>query len=229
MHMLDYNYEDKILAGTGCRIICGVDEAGRGPLAGDVVAAACILSIGTALKIDGLNDSKALSPSKRDRLYDIITSSSVSWCTASASVEEIDRINILHAAMLAMNRAISGLTMTEETFNFQKSGSGMIGRGGEPIMPEIALIDGNFKKGIDYNAVTVVSGDAIVPSIAAASILAKVTRDRICAYMHEQYPEYGFDRHKGYSTREHMKNIVKYGITPYHRKTFLKFLENEER
>lgn len=260
--MLDFNYEDKFRSDSGYRIICGVDEAGRGPLAGPVVAAVCILEPGTASAIEGLNDSKVISPKKRERIYNIITSSSISWCSAQAVVDEIDSINILNATMLAMNRAIFGLALTNETFEhfimrdrmiedymtFKSSShteilnqsyvrSGLLARGGSsisfgdgvPVMPELALIDGNTKKNITIDAIPVIKGDTLVPSIAAASIIAKVTRDRMCIDMHNKFPEYGFDRHKGYPTREHMMKIINYGPSPYHRKSFLSFLDNLDK
>lgn len=197
--MLEYGFENQFV-NDKIKIVCGVDEAGRGPLAGPVVAAACILPEG--LVIDGLNDSKKLSEKKRDILFDIIIKEAVDFSIAYASVEEIENLNILNAAMLAMNRAISSLK----------------------VKPDLALIDGNTSRGFSLPAVTVVGGDAICPSIAAASILAKVTRDRMCLEFDKQYPEYGFAKHKGYGTKVHMEAIKKYGATPIHRPSFLKFL-----
>ena len=197
--MLDYTFDishknDKI------KVVCGVDEAGRGPLAGPVVAAACILPDGFV--IEGLDDSKKLTEKKREKLFDIIIENALCYSIASASVEEIEEINILNAAMLAMNRAVDGLEMK----------------------PDLALIDGNTSRGFEIETKTVVGGDAISPSIAAASILAKVTRDRMCYAFDKEYPEYGFAKHKGYGTKLHMDALREHGITPIHRPSFLKFL-----
>ncbi|MGM9645960.1 MAG: ribonuclease HII [Eubacteriales bacterium] len=197
--MLDYTFEEQF-RNENVKIICGVDEAGRGPLAGPVVAAACILPVG--LIIDGLNDSKKLSEKKRELLFDVIVKEALDFSIASASVEEIEEINILNAAMLAMNRAISSLK----------------------IKPDLALIDGNTSRGFTLPTRTVVGGDAKCPSIAAASILAKVTRDHMCLDFDKDYPEYGFAKHKGYGTAAHIEAIKKYGVTPIHRPSFLKFL-----
>ena len=197
--MLDYTFEEQF-RNENVKIICGVDEAGRGPLAGPVVAAACILPVG--LIIDGLNDSKKLSEKKRELLFDVIVKEALDFSIASASVEEIEEINILNAAMLAMNRAISSLK----------------------IKPDLAPIDGNTSRGFTLPTRTVVGGDAKCPSIAAASILAKVTRDRMCLDFDKDYPEYGFAKHKGYGTAAHIEAIKKYGVTPIHRPSFLKFL-----
>lgn len=198
--MLEYGYEQKYI-NNEIKIVCGVDEAGRGPLMGPVVAAACILPHN--FEISGLNDSKKLSEKKREALYDIIIENAISYCVASASVEEIEELNILNAAMLAMKRAIEGLH----------------------IKADFALIDGNTSRGFNIPTKTVVSGDAIVPSIAAASILAKVTRDRMCYEFDQEYPDYGFAKHKGYGTKAHMEAIKKYGPCPIHRPSFLKFLD----
>lgn len=197
--MLDYTFEEQF-RNENVKIICGVDEAGRGPLAGPVVAAACILPDG--LVIEGLNDSKKLSEKKRELLFDVIVKEALDFSIALASVEEIEEINILNAAMLAMNRAISSLK----------------------IKPDLALIDGNTSRGFTLPTRTVVGGDAKCPSIAAASILAKVTRDRMCLDFDKEYPEYGFAKHKGYGTAVHIEAIKKYGVTPIHRLSFLKFL-----
>ena len=183
---------------NGSLTVAGVDEAGRGPLAGPVFAAAVILPFGT--EIDGLNDSKKLSEAKREKLFDIITDKAVAYGIASASEKEIDGINILEATFLAMNRALKQI---EGSF-------------------DLALIDGNRNKGIEYPSVTVIKGDALCASIAAASILAKVSRDRFMYTMAEKYPQYGFEKHKGYGTKLHYENIAKYGVCPIHRKTFLK-------
>ena len=201
--MLDYSF-DASQKSENIKIICGVDEAGRGPLAGPVVAAACILPDG--LIIEGLDDSKKLTEKKREKIFDIILEKALDYSIASASVEEIEEVNILNAAMLAMKRAIDGL----ET------------------KPDLALIDGNTSRGFDVPTKTVVHGDAISQSIAAASILAKVTRDRLCYEYDKEYPEYGFAKHKGYGTKLHTDAIKQYGITPIHRPSFLvKLLKND--
>ena len=200
--MLDYTYEEAY-ADEGYANICGVDEAGRGPLMGPVCAAAVILPRG--LVIEGLNDSKKLSEKKREALFTVITGNAVAYGIGFASAEEIDEINILNASMLAMERAIEALS----------------------VKADFALIDGNCKRNIKIPAETVVGGDAKVPSIAAASVLAKVSRDRLCYELDKEYPQYGFAKHKGYGTSEHMEALRKYGPCPAHRKTFLKFLDNE--
>ena len=185
---------------AGRSIVCGVDEAGRGPLAGPVFAAAVILPCG--LNIDGIDDSKKLSEKKRDSLYDIIIENAVSYCVASADHEEIDELNILNATFLAMNRAISGLDTT----------------------PDIALIDGNRSVGILFPNECIVGGDGKSASIAAASILAKVSRDRHMLEMAEIYPQYAFEKHKGYGTKLHYERIREHGSCEIHRRTFLKKL-----
>ena len=200
--MLEYTYEEAYAA-KGYANICGVDEAGRGPLMGPVCAAAVILPRG--LVIEGLNDSKKLSEKKREALFGVITESAVAYGIAFAEADEIDEINILNASMLAMERAIEALS----------------------VKADFALIDGNCKRNIKIPAETVVGGDAKVPSIAAASVLAKVSRDRLCYELDKEYPQYGFAKHKGYGTREHMEALRRYGPCPAHRKTFLKFLDNE--
>jgi len=182
----------------GYKIVCGVDEAGRGPLAGAVYAAAVILPVG--IVIDGLDDSKKLSEKKRDAVFEQIIEKSVSFCIASADEKEIDEMNILNATFLAMKRAISGLSPA----------------------PDIALIDGNRASGFDVPVRTIVGGDGKCPSIAAASILAKVSRDRYMKKMAHKYPEYGFEIHKGYPTKAHRDKILKIGPCDIHRKTFLK-------
>lgn len=197
-----YNYE-KELANNGYTAVCGVDEAGRGPLAGPVVAAACILPIDC--EIEGLNDSKKLSEKKRELLFDEIKEKAIAYSISSASNEEIDEFNILNATMLAMARAIEGLSPKAD----------------------FAIVDGNCVRNFPIPAMTIVKGDAKSPSIAAASILAKVTRDRLCIEMDEKYPEYNFKKHKGYPTKEHRELVIKYGPCPLHRKTFLKFMEKE--
>ncbi len=188
-------------AEKGYSVICGTDEAGRGPLCGPVAAGACILPFG--LEIPGLNDSKKLSEKKREELYEFITQNAISWAVELVNAEVIDEINILNAAQLAMRRAIEKL---------------------EP-KPDVALVDGNIARDFPCDAITVVKGDAKSPSIAAASILAKVTRDRVCLELDKQYPQYGIAKHKGYPTKEHMDAVREYGVAPIYRKTFLKFLD----
>ena len=178
--------------------ICGVDEAGRGPLAGPVYAAAVILP--RDLNIEGLNDSKKLSEKKREELFSVICDKALSYGIACAEVDEIEKSNILEATFLAMNRAIEKLS----------------------IVPQIALIDGNRNKGISIESRCVVKGDSKCADIAAASILAKVSRDRVMLKMAEIYPEYGFEKHKGYGTAFHYEMIRKYGPSPIHRMSFLK-------
>lgn len=198
--MLTYELESQY-SEEGYKNVCGCDEAGRGPLAGPVVAAAVILPMG--LVIDGLNDSKKLTEKKRDKLFEIIKSEAIAYSIASASVEEIEEINILNASMLAMKRAVEGLS----------------------VRADIALIDGNIARGFDIPAIPIIKGDAISPSIAAASILAKVTRDRMLIEYDSLYPEYGFAQHKGYSTKLHMEKVRELGVLPIHRRSFLKFLD----
>lgn len=197
--MPDYTYELEALE-QGFAVICGTDEAGRGPLAGPVCAAAVILPQG--LVIEGLNDSKKISEKKREKLFDVICNEAVSYGIAFASAEEIDEINILNASQLAMRRAVAQLSPK----------------------PDFVLVDGNIARGFDITAKPVVKGDALSMSIAAASILAKVTRDRYCLEMDQAYPEYHFAAHKGYPTKEHMDLVRELGPCPLHRKTFLKFL-----
>lgn len=183
---------------SGVGVICGVDEAGRGPLAGPVCAAACILPRG--LEIEGLNDSKKLTEKKRDALYDVIIEKAAAYGIAFATVEEIEELNILGATYLAMNRAIEAMG----------------------IAPDLALIDGNRDQGIAVNSQTVVKGDSRCADIAAASILAKVTRDRYMLELDARYPEYRFKKHKGYGTKEHYAAIRAHGMCPEHRPSFLK-------
>ena len=180
--------------------VCGVDEAGRGPLAGSVVAAAVILDPNKP--IDGLKDSKKLSAKVRDELFDIIIRDSKAWCIAEASAAEIDSINILQATMLAMKRAIEGLEKT-------------LGR-----LPDKALIDGNRCPKVNIEMEAIVKGDSKVQAISAASILAKVTRDRDMQVLHEAYPMYGFNQHMGYPTPMHVEALKEFGPCPAHRKTF---------
>ncbi len=183
---------------SGVKLLCGVDEAGRGPLAGPVCAAAVILPRG--LVIPGLNDSKKLTEKKREALFDPICKAALSYGIAFAGVEEIEELNILGATMLAMNRAIAQL---------------------DP-QPELALIDGNRNKGIEIASRCVVKGDASCADIAAASVLAKVSRDRLMLKLAEQYPQYGFEQHKGYGTAQHYEAIRSYGPSPVHRPSFLR-------
>lgn len=191
--MLDYDEAMRTQFG----VICGVDEAGRGPLAGDVYAAAVIL--GEDHGIVGLDDSKKLSEKRRDALFDEIQEKAQAFCIATATVEEIEQINILQAAMLAMKRAVEGLKM----------------------QPGYVLVDGNRFPPIDIAGETVVKGDATSASIAAASILAKVARDRYMLEQAKLYPQYGFEKHKGYGTAEHRAALLQYGMSPIHRPSFL--------
>lgn len=195
----DYFFENEAQE-SGYLNVCGIDEAGRGPLAGNVVAAAVILPKG--LVIDGLDDSKKLSEKKREALFDIIQKEAVSFSVAWATPREIDELNILGATMLAMHRAVEGLD----------------------IPADFALIDGNTARGFAIPVKTIVKGDAKSPSIAAASILAKVTRDRQCLELDMKYPEYGFKKHKGYPTKDHMNKLREIGPCEEHRKSFLSFL-----
>ena len=198
--MPDLSYE-KLYKEQGYSLICGVDEAGRGPLCGPVVAAAVILR--EEDPIEGLNDSKKLSEKKRELLFDEICARALAYSIASASPEEIDELNILGATMLAMRRAILGLSPAAS----------------------FALIDGNTVRNMPIPAVGVVKGDAISSSISAASILAKVTRDRLCLEHDALYPGYGIAGHKGYPTAAHMDAVRRLGPSPIHRRTFLKFLD----
>ncbi len=195
-------YEREAFA-DGVKLVCGVDEAGRGPLAGPVCAAAVILP--PELVIPGLNDSKKLTDKKRRELYDVITAEAVSYGIAFADEKEIDEINILQATFLAMARAMEKLTP----------------------QPELALIDGNRAKDFGLPVRTIVKGDSLSASIAAASILAKVTRDRLMEQYDAVYPQYGFAVHKGYGTKRHYEALREFGPSPIHRMTFLKkFYEN---
>ncbi len=201
--MLEYTIE-KTLNEQGYQYVCGVDEAGRGPLCGPVVAAACILPMG--LYIEGLNDSKKLSPKKRKEVFEKIKENAVAYCIAEASVEEINELNILEADMLAMRRAVEGLS----------------------VKADYAIIDGNISRGFSIPTMTVIKGDATSPSIAAASILAKVTRDEMCEEMDKLYPEYGIAKHKGYGTKAHMDALRKHGPSPIHRTKFIRFLNDNK-
>ena len=185
------------------RCICGVDEAGRGPLAGPVYAAAVILPRG--LVIEGLNDSKKLTEKRREALYDVIVEQAVAYGIGSADEKEIDEINILQATFLAMRRAIAQLA----------------------VRPDLALIDGNRESDFGVPAQTVIGGDGKSANIAAASILAKVTRDRVMLEYAREYPQYGFDVHKGYGTKRHYEALREFGPCPIHRQSFLrKFYEH---
>ena len=195
--MPDYSYELNALQ-NGFTAVCGVDEAGRGPLAGPVYAAAVILPQG--LVIEGLNDSKKLSEKKRELLYDEITKNAVVWSVAYATEKEIDEYNILQATFLAMKRAVESL---------------------EPGA-DYALIDGNRMPPLDIPGETVIKGDSLSMSIAAASILAKVTRDRLMVDIDKMYPQYQFSKHKGYGTKLHYEMLAEHGVSPVHRRSFLK-------
>lgn len=188
----DENYAE------GVEVICGVDEAGRGPLAGPVCAAAVILP--PHLRIPGLNDSKKLSDKRRRELFPMICDQALAYGIAFATEQEIDEINILHATFLAMERALAQLK----------------------IRPDLVLIDGNRQKDFGLPVKTVVKGDSLSANIAAASVLAKVTRDDFMVHQAEQFPEYGFEIHKGYGTKAHYAALEQYGACPIHRKTFLK-------
>ena len=192
-----WELENEIYA-EGFSLICGVDEAGRGPLAGPVYAAAVILPRDAV--IDGLNDSKKLTEKKRDALFDVITERALTYGIASASVEEIEKLNILNATFLAMNRAVAKLDPT----------------------PELALIDGNRNTGIAMPSRCIVKGDSRCADIAAASILAKVSRDRYMLNLAEKYPQYHFEQHKGYGTKLHYEALREYGPSPEHRPSFLR-------
>ena len=192
-----YTYEND-LRSQGFALVCGVDEAGRGPLAGPVCAAACILPAG--LTIDGLNDSKKLSEKRREALYGQITESALAWAVCLADETVIDEINILQATFRAMRGAVERL----------------------PLRPDLCLVDGNRDPGLGLPTRTVVKGDASCASVAAASILAKVTRDRLMVEYDARYPGYGFAVHKGYGTRAHYSAVAELGLCPIHRRSFFK-------
>ena len=200
--MVNFEIEKEYIS-DGFNCICGVDEAGRGPLAGPVCAAAVILPVGSV--IPGLDASKKLTEKKREALYDVIKETAVSYGIAFASEKEIDEMNILNATFLAMKRAV-----------------GKLG-----VKPDLALIDGNQKPHTGINEVTVIKRDGKSMSIAAASVLAKVTRDRYMIELDKKYPQYEFRKHKGYGTKLHYEKILEYGISDVHRKTFLKNLEDK--
>ena len=197
--MPTYEFESAAIE-AGYTVVAGTDEAGRGPLAGPVYAAAVILPQG--LVIDGLNDSKKITENKREKLFDVICKEAISYGIAFATPEEIDQYNILNASQLAMRRAVAMLDPT----------------------PDMVLVDGNVAREFPMATQTVVKGDALSMSIAAASILAKVSRDRVMAELAKEYPQYQLDKHKGYPTPLHMNLVRELGPSPIHRKTFLKFL-----
>ncbi len=192
---------EKQASADGYSVICGVDEAGRGPLAGPVFAAAVILPEGC--EIEGLDDSKKLSEKKREALFDVIKEKALAYCVASASVEEIEKHNILNATFIAMRRAVEGLE----------------------IEPDIALVDGNRAPSLDCDVRTIVKGDSKSASISAASILAKVSRDRYMLEIDKIVPQYCFAQHKGYGTKLHYEKIREFGVSEYHRPSFLKTMK----
>ena len=196
--MLDLDFDRRFHG-----VVIGTDEAGRGPLAGPVVAGACILPEGYCPA--GLDDSKKLTEKKREALYAEITANALAWGVGMSSAAEIDEINILNASLQAMRRAIAAA-------------------GGDP---DVILVDGNVDRGFDREAHAIIGGDAKSPSIAAASIIAKVTRDRLLVEMDARYPEYGFAKHKGYPTKAHKLAVYEFGPGPEHRRSFLGFLERE--
>lgn len=202
--MLNYDIEQEQID-KGFKLVCGVDEAGRGPLCGPVVAAAVILPCG--LYIEGLNDSKKLTEKKREKLYDIICESAIAYSIMQSTVEQINETNILEATQSAMRRAVEALSPNAD----------------------FALIDGNIARGFSVPTKTVIHGDALSPSIAAASILAKVTRDRICYELDKEYPQYQIAKHKGYGTKVHMEALREFGPSPIHRTKFIRFLDKEDK
>lgn len=201
--MLNYDLEEALMR-EGYPLVCGVDEAGRGPLCGPVAAAACILP--TGLVLDGLNDSKKLTEKKRDALYDLICENAIAYSVVLGSVEEINETDILSTTLHAMRTAIENLNPR----------------------PDFALIDGNITRDFTLPCRAVVHGDAISPSIAAASILAKVTRDRICMELDTHYPQYGIAKHKGYGTKAHMDALREHGPCEIYRTKFIRFLNNDK-
>ena len=194
--------QPQIEADNPTSIICGIDEAGRGPLCGDVYAAAVVFERGTV--IEGLRDSKKLTEKKREALYDEIIEKAVSYCVASATPQEIDQLNILNATYLAMQRAYDGLS----------------------VKPDLALVDGNRARLSGPRVICVVKGDDKCISISAASVLAKVSRDREMKRLSELYPQYQLQKHKGYPTKEHYKLLIEHGVCDIYRKSFLKTLDN---
>ncbi len=200
---------ERALRANGYTAICGIDEAGRGPLCGSVVAAACILPDG--LEIPGLNDSKKLTSQKREKLFDIICKVAVAYGIAEGTVEEINELNILEADLLAMRRAIDDLHTPD----------------GQPYSADFALIDGNISRDFQIPTRAVIKGDSLSMSVAAASVLAKVTRDRMCEDMDKAYPQYGIAKHKGYGTKAHMDALRQFGPSPIHRTKFIRFLNED--
>ncbi len=200
---MDFEYELNAMK-KGFNSVCGIDEAGRGPLAGPVFAAAVILPANC--EIEGLNDSKKLSEKKREALFDVIKEKAVSWSVASVDEKTIDEINILQATFLAMKTAVEGLD----------------------VPADYALVDGNRMPALSVEGETVIKGDALSPSIAAASILAKVSRDRFMLELDKEYPQYQFSKHKGYGTKLHYEMLTEHGISPCHRRTFLKSFTGEK-
>lgn len=200
---MDWLEFEKEAAAKGYKAVCGVDEAGRGPLAGPVCAAAVILPENTI--IEGVNDSKKLSEKKREALFDVIKEQALSYSIAFASVQEIEEMNILNATMLAMKRAVEGLD----------------------VKADYAMIDGNRLPNLDIDSEFIIKGDAKSMSIACASILAKVSRDRLLYKYAEEFPEYSFDKHKGYGTKVHVEALKKYGPCKYHRLSFLTKILNK--
>lgn len=199
---MDYEYETAARE-EGYKFVCGIDEAGRGPLCGPVCAACVILPEG--FDIPGINDSKKLSEKKREALFEIITQNAVAYSIMMVDADVIDEINILQATFLAMRRAVEGMS----------------------VKPDIAFIDGNQKPGLSIEQRTLVKGDSKCISIAAASILAKVSRDRYMLEMDKKYPQYQFAKHKGYGTKLHYEMLQEYGISPIHRRSFLKKILGE--
>ena len=202
--MLDYNFDREYYMSYGP--VCGTDEAGRGPLAGPVVAAAVILP--NSCVIEGLDDSKKLTEKKREKLYDIIREQALAYAIVEVSPEEIDSLNILRASLTAMQRAVAKVR--------------------ETVSPAVVLIDGNQQADFGVPSFTVVKGDSISQSIAAASVLAKVYRDRLMMKLAEEYPVYGIAKHKGYPTPEHKLAVYEHGPSPIHRRSFLSFLERDK-
>lgn len=201
---MTYEFEKEAM-NEGFNVVCGIDEAGRGPLCGPVCAAAVILPVDC--EIEGINDSKKLTEKKREALFDVITSKAIAYSVSMVDAKTVDEINILQATFLAMRNAVDSLS----------------------VKPDIALIDGNAKPGLEIEERTIVKGDAKSVSIAAASILAKVSRDRYMLEADKKYPKYQFAKHKGYGTKLHYEMIEQYGICDEHRRTFLKKILGEKK